>query len=79
MTTDQMRCALAEVYPGPKWRLRVMGMHERQVVAIYKNMSRTDRLKKRKKKHNEPGVKKVEQLNIFDLLAKESPPNVENI
>ena len=68
MTTDQMRCRLAEVYPGPKWRLKVMQMPENQVVAIYKNMSRTDRFTKHKRlKKKEPGVIKAVQLTIFDL------------
>ena len=66
MTVDQMRCRLAEVYPGPKWYVRCMQMPENQVIAIYKNMSRTDRLKKKKRK-NEPGVIRVQQLSIFDL------------
>lgn len=67
MTVDAMRCRLAEVYPGPKWRLRVMQMPERQVIAIYKNLSRNDKLDKKPKKKKEPGVIKVVQLTIFDL------------
>lgn len=67
MTVDAMRTRLTEVYPGPKWRLRVMQMPERQVIAIYKNLSRNNKLNKKPKKKKEPGAVKVVQLTIFDL------------
>ena len=68
MSTEQMRSRLAELYPGPKWRLRVMQMPERQVVAIYKNMSQNGRLKKHPiKKKKEPGIIKAVQMTMFDL------------
>jgi len=69
MTVDQMRCALAEVYPGPKWRLKCQTMPERQVVAIYKSLSEKDKLhkKSRKAKRKEPGISKAIQITIFDL------------
>lgn len=67
MTTEAMRTRLAEVYPGPKWRMRLMQMPERQIIAIYKNMSRTGRLEKKRKKKKEPGVIRAVQLTIFDL------------
>ena len=64
MTTDQMRCWLAERYPGPNWRLKCQTMSERRVVAIYKSV--VNRPKKKAKK-KEPGIKKAVQLTIFDL------------
>lgn len=67
MTIDQMRNALAQVYSGPTWRLRVSGMDDRQVIAIYKSMEREGRLEKKKLK-KEPGIKKCEQLSIFDIM-----------
>lgn len=63
MTTDQMRCWLAEKYVGPKWRLKCQMMPERQVIALYKSMSK----RPNKKKKPEPGVKYAIQLSIFDL------------
>ena len=68
MTTEQMRARLAEVYPGPKWHLRLAKMDDRQVVAIYKCMQRTGQLKRKKhQKKNEPGVRAAIQITIFDL------------
>lgn len=62
MTVDRMREELIKAYDGPAWRLRVEGMADRQVIAIYKNMQRRPRRKKPKLK--EDGV----QMNIWDLL-----------
>ena len=50
-----------------------MQMPDNQVVAIYKNMSRTDRFTKHKRlKKKEPGVIKAVQLTIFDLPEMKS-------
>lgn len=69
MTTDQMRCALAEVYPGPRWRLKCQTMPERQVVAIYKSLNEKNKLTKRsrKPKRKEPGIFDAIQISMFDL------------
>ena len=72
MTTDQMRCRLATLYPGPKWKLKVQEMDNRQVVAIYKDMQRTDRLVKKPRLKKEPGIKYCEQITIWDLLGEEN-------
>lgn len=67
MTVDQMRNALVEVYSGPVWRMRVSGMDDRQVIAIYKCMQKENRLHPKKLK-KEPGIKKVQQLSMWDIL-----------
>lgn len=69
MTLNAMRTALAEVYPGPKWRLKCQTMEDRQVLAIYKSMERKGQLnkKRQKKKHNEPGIFKAEQITMVEL------------
>ena len=72
MTTDQMRYRLADAYPGPRWRLRVMQMPENQVIAVYKNMSETDRFTKKKRFKREPAIAKAVQLTIFDLPEMKS-------
>ena len=46
---DQMRCALAEVYPGDGWKQKVIKMEDRQVIATYKRMERDGDLYKRNK------------------------------
>ena len=67
MTVEKMRAALAEVYSGNIWRLRVSGMEDRQVVAIYKSMQAEGRLKKKSPKpKKEPGIRKAVQLSFFD-------------
>lgn len=71
MTIDQMRNALISAYPGPKWKLKVQEMDNRQVVAIYKNMEQTDRLTKKPRLKKEPGIKYCEQLTIWDILKGE--------
>lgn len=68
MTVDQMRNALAQIYSGPMWRLRVGGMSNRQVVAIYKSMEREGRLEKKKPKKQEPELKHCEQMTIWDIM-----------
>lgn len=72
MTIDQMRNALVRVYPGPKWKSRVQAMDTRQVVAIYKNMERTDRLTGRNQLKREPGIKYCEQMTIWDLMEEKN-------
>ena len=67
MDVNKMRCALSELYSGDNWRLKCQTMPDRQVVAIYKNMERTGRLKKKKPK-KEPGIKTAQQLTIYDVL-----------
>lgn len=72
MTTDQMRCRLATLYPGPKWKLKCQTMPDRQVVAIFRSVNERNYFKvKKRKKKNEPGVKEAVQLTIFDLPGME--------
>lgn len=66
MTVEKMRSALAEAYPGPKWRLACQTMPDRQIIAIYKNLGAKNRLYIRKKR-KEPGVKKAVQVTMADL------------
>lgn len=66
-TVDQMRTTLADVYPGPKWRLKCMTMPERQVIAIYKNLSEKDKLKKKPKKKKDTSMFEPVQLTMFDI------------
>lgn len=67
MTTDEMRLALADLYPGPNWRLKCQTMPERQVVAIYRNLKLKGKFDKRNKKPKEPGVLDAIQITIYDL------------
>ena len=67
MTTDEMRGALADLYPGPNWRLKCQTMPERQVVAIYQNLEKKGKLNKKKEKKMEPGIFDAIQLSIYDL------------
>lgn len=69
MTVDQMRCALADVYSGPRWKLRCQRMPEKQVVAIYKTMKESGQLYRhmRKIKKKEPGIVKAVQITMLDL------------
>ena len=70
MTIDQMRNVLSQAYPGPKWQTKVKEMNNRQVVAIYRCMQEENRLHPKKMK-NEPGIKKAQQLTIWDLLKED--------
>lgn len=70
MTVERMRCSLADVYPGDRWRLKCMQMPERQVVAIYKSLQRKNQLKRKPKKKQEPGIIKAVQITIFDLIKE---------
>ena len=69
MTTDQMRNAINEVYPGPKWTLKCQTMPDRQVIAIYKSLQERGRLCKKRRgfKRKEPGVTKAIQITMFDI------------
>ena len=81
MTIEKIREKVSQVYSGPMWRLRVSGMNDRQVYAIYKSMEREGRLDGEVKyKQSSKSNKKVslmyskytepycEQLNMFDFL-----------
>ena len=71
MDVSKMRCTLAELYTGPKWKLKCQTMPDRQVIAIYKDMERKGRLKqnaKHKSKRREPGIRTAQQLTIYDVL-----------
>lgn len=74
MTVDQMRSALCELYTGPKWRLKVQGMPDRQVIAIYKDMQSKGRFtQKNKRKRKEPKKATAIQLTVFDVLYGITP------
>ena len=71
MTVEQMREKIIHVYAGPTWRLRVQGMEDRQVIAIYKHMVEDGIFDKpRKKKKNDNSLHE-EQMTIFDLLKED--------
>ena len=61
MTVEGMRDRICNVYNSDKWRRRVALMPERQVVAIYKNMERHNRLVKKK-----PIKPYYKQISMFD-------------
>jgi hypothetical protein len=44
MSIDNMRIAIATVYPGAKWFQRVKKMSDNQVLAIYQGFLRTKKL-----------------------------------
>lgn len=69
MTVDQMRTALKDAYPGPRWKLRCQDMSDRRVIAIYKSMESRGQLyrHKKKSKRNEPGVIRAVQITMLDI------------
>lgn len=82
MATDaQMREAIAAVYSGRKWKLRVARMDETQVFAVYQDFLRKGKFDKkpnqspsvrpsRKEKHEERQFKAYTgiQLSFFDEM-----------
>ena len=74
MHVKDMRDAVAAAYSGPAWRLKVLDMPDRQVIAIFKSMVAEGRLGphgKLLKKPHEPSVEKYQQLTIWDFMKKE--------
>ncbi len=65
MTVASMRDYISKMYDSDKWRLRVHGMEDNQVIAIYKTMQQ--RGQKPPKKHKKDI--QVQQITIFDLLG----------
>lgn len=65
MTVNSMREYVSKMYNSDKWRLRVHGMDDNQVIAIYHTM--IERGQKPPKKEKGP---KVQQLNMFDILRE---------
>ena len=64
MTISAMRNYISGMYDSEKWRQRVHGMHENQVIAIYKTM------KKRGQKPQPPKpmeTPKFKQISMFDF------------
>ena len=50
-----------------------MQMPDRQVIAIYKNLSEKDKLRKIRRQENkkrEPGIKKAVQLTMMDIAPE---------
>ena len=81
MTVKDMRDAVASVYSGPAWRLKVQEMSERQVIAIFKDMVEQGRLNNKGKrlvrpsfvKKPDPVLKEQEdsiQMTIWDYLDR---------
>lgn len=65
MTVDEMRNYVCKMYTdSPRWRLKVNGMPDRQVIAIYKTMQKRGQQPKKKPKENN-----TQQLSIFDFLG----------
>lgn len=64
MTVEQMRNDISKVYDSWKWRNRVEGMPNAQVIAIYKSMQSSGKLysHNERKKHS-PSYR---QMTIFD-------------
>lgn len=74
MDVEKMRSALIELYTGPNWKLKVQGMPDRQVIAIYKDMERKGRFKqKNKRKKREPKKQTAIQITIYDVLYGKTP------
>ena len=80
MTVEEMRTAIIDVYSGPTWRLRVLGMEDRQVIAIYKHMKQEGtfervRLERRKReKMQEKSAfpsENAQQITIWDILKEQ--------
>ena len=71
MKIERMREAIISAYAGPAWRMRVMAMGDRQVVAIYRDMQNKNRIGKKPRENavklKDDGV----QLNIWDFLKDE--------
>ena len=70
MTVEAMRTAIISVYPGQTWRLRVQGMKDDQVIAIYKHMKEENIFEKAKKarKQKESMKEQGVQLTIWDFM-----------
>lgn len=66
MTVDQMRAAIASVYYGTKWKLRVADMLDRQVIAIYYSFLEHGKFDKDKQTYKPIKPKKLKRNN--DIL-----------
>ena len=75
MKIDQMRDEIVKAYPGPAWRLKVMGMSDRQVIAIYYDMRRKNRLGNKPHKKVVKFEEKCVQLNMWDILNEQQGEN----
>lgn len=80
MTVEEMRNAIAGVYPGLTWKQKVAAMHDDQVTAIYLDFQAKDKFNKKpviKKRdidvpvkggyHTAYPIKPVTQMSIFDI------------
>ncbi|MCX7817552.1 MAG: hypothetical protein N2317_08625 [Syntrophales bacterium] len=45
MSVAQMRNAIVKVYPGEKWKQKVLKMSDGQVIAVYHNFLSSKKLK----------------------------------
>ena len=70
MKVDQTREEIAKAYAGPAWKARVKSMADRQVIAIYKDMERENRLGKRPKENATYKEPDCSQLSIWDFIEK---------
>lgn len=77
MTVEAMRTEVGNAYNGIRWKLRVMTMSDRQVIAIYKSIIEEGRIfKHQAKQKNEPGVKKAVQTSMFDTNYDPNGPAI---
>lgn len=80
MTVEEMRNAIAGVYPGPTWKQKVAAMYDDQVTAIYLDFQAKGKFNKKpvaKKKYPHKPVKSgyctaypaesAIQMSIFDI------------
>ena len=71
MSIDQMRTAIAGVYDGIKWKIKVANMAPNQVVAIYNNFlycGKFDDVAKRKAEAIRNKEPEYHQFTIFEYL-----------
>lgn len=67
MTVECMRDWLREVYPFPKWQDKVDRMHEPQVIAVYYNMRKLNKLSPKKKNQQ---TEQSHQISIWEWMIQ---------
>lgn len=70
MTVDQMRKAIAEIYPGFTWKDKVAHMSDDQVIAIWCTFRERSVFDKPSACKTHDG-RRVKQLSVFDILRNE--------
>ena len=64
MPIEYMRTKVMEVYPGPKWAIKVQHMPTRQIVALYNKFKSEGRFEPKYKKQQK--INDGVQLTFFD-------------